>query len=208
MTCSKVYKQVFTEKKAKAVLKNIPKKLRKFNFQVVDIGEQSENDELKTEEIPKQELQEAPKILEKDSPPEPIEPKKRTIESSDYVPGENITRWIEKFGLCEEVLNEAKIRLGDLKVKQVVADKKTIDILHNIELGRDLDLYHGWLLYKQLKEIRKERRQIKDEILVLEAIVGHVDIAAMQKKRVKKQIEGLSKRKYSFRIIEDEAENT
>lgn len=101
-----------------------------------------------------------------------------------------------------------KNRLGELKIKLNIADKKTIDILHSIELGRDLDLYHGWLLYKQIKENRKERRQIKDEILVLETVIGHVDIAAMQKKQVKKKIDGLSKRKYAYRIIEDEQENT
>lgn len=107
MTCSKVYKQVFTEQKARHVLKHIPKKLRKFNFQVVNIDEQSEEKENNTDE-PKQEPQEAPKILEKDLSSESAKSQKKVITSSDYAPGENITRWIEKFGDCEDTLNEAK----------------------------------------------------------------------------------------------------
>ena len=37
------------------------------------------------------------------------------------------------------------------------------DILHEIELGKPQDLYGGYKLYKQVKELRMTRRKCKDE---------------------------------------------
>ena len=37
------------------------------------------------------------------------------------------------------------------------------DVYHEIELGKNQDMYHGYLLYKQVKDLRMKRRQAKDE---------------------------------------------
>lgn len=37
------------------------------------------------------------------------------------------------------------------------------DIEHEIELGDPKDLYGGWKLYKQIKDLRMQRRQAKNE---------------------------------------------
>lgn len=37
------------------------------------------------------------------------------------------------------------------------------DTYHEIELGKNQDMYHGYLLYKQVKDLRMKRRQAKDE---------------------------------------------
>jgi hypothetical protein len=37
------------------------------------------------------------------------------------------------------------------------------DVYHEIELGRNQDMYHGYLLYRQVKDLRMRRRQAKDE---------------------------------------------
>lgn len=42
------------------------------------------------------------------------------------------------------------------------------DIYHEIELGSVKDMYKGWLLYKQIKDLRMKRRQAKDENQLLE----------------------------------------
>lgn len=42
------------------------------------------------------------------------------------------------------------------------------DIYHEIELGNTKDMYKGWLLYKQIKDLRMKRRQAKDENQLLE----------------------------------------
>lgn len=42
-------------------------------------------------------------------------------------------------------------------------EEELTDVYHEIELGKDQDLYHGWLLYRQVKDLRMKRRQAKDE---------------------------------------------
>ena len=37
------------------------------------------------------------------------------------------------------------------------------DVEHEIELGNPQDLYGGWKLYKQIKDLRMQRRQAKSE---------------------------------------------
>lgn len=41
------------------------------------------------------------------------------------------------------------------------------DIYHEIELGKNQDMYHGYLLYKQVKDLRIKRRQAKEEVELL-----------------------------------------
>lgn len=42
------------------------------------------------------------------------------------------------------------------------------DIEHEIELGKNQDLYGGYKLYKQIKDLRMTRRQAKDENAILQ----------------------------------------
>jgi hypothetical protein len=41
------------------------------------------------------------------------------------------------------------------------------DIMHEIELTSSKDMYQGYLLYKQLRELRIERRRCKEEVELL-----------------------------------------
>ena len=41
------------------------------------------------------------------------------------------------------------------------------DIMHEIELTHSKDMYHGYLLYKQIRELRIERRRCKEEVELL-----------------------------------------
>ena len=42
------------------------------------------------------------------------------------------------------------------------------DINHEIELSADKDLYKGYLMYKEIRELRRRRRTAKDENAMLE----------------------------------------
>lgn len=42
-------------------------------------------------------------------------------------------------------------------------EEELTDVYHEIELGKSQDLYGGYKLYKQVKELRMKRRQAKDE---------------------------------------------
>ena len=51
---------------------------------------------------------------------------------------------------------------GNLEIIKQTEDSLT-DVYHEIELGKNQDMYHGYLLYKQVKDLRMKRRQAKDE---------------------------------------------
>lgn len=51
---------------------------------------------------------------------------------------------------------------SNLEVIKQTEDSLT-DVYHEIELGKNQDMYHGYLLYKQVKDLRMKRRQAKDE---------------------------------------------
>lgn len=48
------------------------------------------------------------------------------------------------------------------------------DINHEIELSSPKDMYHGYLLYKTLRELRVRRRQAKDENEILSEMYFYI----------------------------------
>lgn len=180
-TCVKQAAQKFECSKARNILDNLPKTMKKFHFKVKPV----------------------PDIVIKKE----INITRKTIQTDDYIPSDDITRWIEKFGICADILNEAKQREKELINELENSDKELLDILHSIELEKPKDMYGGWQEYKQIKINREKRRNIKDEILIVENVLREINPDCMQRERVQKAINGLLNRKYSFRIIEEVDEN-
>lgn len=177
VTCSETEKGLFEYSKAKNIVDNLPKNLQKLKFRV--------------EAVPD------------------IPQKKNVIERTDgkreeYIPSENITRWIEKFGTCSDILNEAKKRRNHIFKELENTDKELLDILHIIEIEKSKDLYGGWMIYKRIKDNRKKRREYKDELLIIKNVLREIDPSCLQREKVKKAVKGLFGRKYTFRIIEEE----
>lgn len=84
-------------------------------------------------------------------------------------------------------------------------DKELIDILHIIEIEKPKDMFSGWKLYKYIKNNRIERRNMKDELLIVENVLEQVkNISCFHREKIQKAIDGLFTRKYTFRIIEEE----
>lgn len=176
-TCSKAERDLFEYSKARNIVDHLPKNLQKLKFRV--------------EAVPD------------------IPQKKNVIERTDdkreeYIPSENITRWIEKFGSCADILNEAKKRKKQIFIELDNADKELLDILHIIEIEKPKDLYGGWVIYKRIKNNRKKRRELKDEFLIVENVLREIDPTCLQREKVKKAVKGLFRRKYTFRIVEEE----
>lgn len=48
------------------------------------------------------------------------------------------------------------------------------DVYHEIELGKDQDLYGGYKLYRQVKDLRNKRRQAKDENALLKDMYEYI----------------------------------
>ena len=176
ITCSKSQKGLFEYSKANNICNSLPKQLKKFDFFV--------------EAVP--EIQ--PKIEEQN-----------IINTNTYEPSENVTHWINELGRCEDILNEANNRYEELNVELSDVDLKLQDILHNIELSDKCDMYKSWQMINEIRDLRKQRRNIKDEKLVLSGIKSQ-GITYLNRKSVQKCIDGLSNRKYRIRIIEEDEE--
>ena len=176
VTCAESQKGLFEYSKAKNICASLPKTLKKMNFRV--------------EAIP-------------DIPPKVEEQK---VIKNTYVPSENVTRWIEKLGQLEDVLTEVSERNEELNGELSDVDLKLQDILHNIELSERCDMYTAWETINSIRDLRKKRREIKDEKLVLSGIKTQ-GITYLSRTSVKKCVDGLSKRKYRYRIIEEDEES-
>lgn len=115
-----------------------------------------------------------------------------------------VSRWIDRFGSCYDVLQDAKNTSKELLKELEKIDKEILDVLHSIELEPPKDLYNGWLIYKTIRENRKRRRIIKDEMLIINNVLEEINPSCLNRERIKKAIDGLFGRKYKFRIIEEE----
>ena len=176
VTCSESQRGLFEYSKANNICNSLPKQLKKFKFFVEAVPEIK------------------PKIEEQN-----------TITTNTYEPSENVTRWINELGCCEDILNEANNRYEELNGELSDVDLKLQDILHNIELCNKCDMYTAWETINCIRELRKKRREIKDEKLVLSGIKTQ-GITYLSRASVKKCVDGLSKRKYRIRIVEEDEE--
>lgn len=174
ITCSELQKGLFECSKANNICNSLPKQLKKFKFFV--------------EAVP--DIQ--PKIE-----------KQNVITTNTYEPSENVTRWINELGRCEDILSEANNRYKELNAELSQVDLKLQDVLHNIELADKCDMYSAWQIVSQIRDLRKQRRNIKDEKLVLSGIKSQ-GIAYLSRSSVQKCVDGLSKRKYRIRIVEED----
>ena len=173
VTCGNSQKQLFEYSKAKNICGSLPKTIKKLNFFVEALPDISIKDISANEEI------------------------------NTYEPSENVTRWINLLGQCEDVLNEASQRDDELNGELSNVDLKLQDILHTIELSDKCDMYKAWQMINEIRDLRKKRRNIKDEKLVLSGIKAQ-GITYLNRKSVQKCVDGLSNRKYKIRIVEEE----
>lgn len=64
-------------------------------------------------------------------------------------------------------------------------------------------MFTAWKFVNEIRVNRKKRRNIKDEKLVLSGIKTQ-GITYLNRKSVQKSVDGLSKRKYKLRIVEED----
>lgn len=177
-TCVSQMAQRFEFSKAKNILTNLPKTLKNFGFRVEPVLE----------------------IPIKNSEKEKVEPK--VLKKENYIVSENISRWIEKFGMCDDIIKEARERKEELIAELSNVDKEISNIIHQIELEDSVDLYRGWLERNQIKAARERRRTIKDELIIISSVLK-ADFHNLDRNNVRKSVEGLLNRKFTLRIVED-----
>lgn len=183
ITCSKGARGTWSKRKAENILDHLPKSMRRLHF--------------KLECIPD---------IKIETPVERIvKATKTSIKGNDgYEIAESVKSWVDKFGECERILSDAAKRYKELELELKRADEELIDILHEIELEKPVDLYRGWIFYKRIRTNRKNRRNLKDEMVIIHNVIAEVDTTKVSKERTQKAIDGLFNRKYTYRIVEVE----
>lgn len=172
VTCVEAVKGIFESSKAKNILSSLPKSLKRFNFQIEAI----------------------PNIVTKSK-------EETVIEKEEYILSDEVNRWFEKFGACDEIITEAKDRREELLTLLSNVDKELSNELHKIELEKSKNAYQGFLEYKQLKSIMERRRNIKDELMIISNVL-RMDFRHFNAESVDKAIKGLATRKFTMRVLE------
>ena len=114
---------------------------------------------------------------------------------------ENIQYWVDKVKGLNGLASEAVHRKNELTDQLSTVDKETCDILHYIEFC-NLNAAQGYKAYKMLKERRIRRRSIKNELQVLDIILGK-KISETATDEIQKAVECMDKRKYEPRVMEE-----
>lgn len=179
--CTENDKGKFDKVKAQNILNSLPKTMKRMGFKL----------ECVPDVIIQTPIQ---KIIKEES--------KKIIKNTDYHPSENVTQWVNKFGQCSDIIREAKSRYEEFEKQLHISDQELIDVLHNVELESSKDLYSAWLLYKRIRENRRNRRQLKDEMLIIHNVLKEIDDTKISRERTQKAIDGLFERKYTYRVVE------
>lgn len=180
VTCSERERGVFEHSKAKNILDNLQKTLKKLNFKVEPIPE---NIRQKGEEYK--------------------EVEKKVIQNENYVIPDTILRWVEKFGICDDILKEAEIRKKELI--QIISsyDRSISNWLHSVELEKKKNACAGYKKYSDVKDIVDKRRCVKDELMIINNVLK-MDFRELDREVVHKTVIGLAKRKFTYRIVEED----
>lgn len=112
---------------------------------------------------------------------------------------ENIQQWIDKLAGLNGLAKEAMDRKAYLSEQLSITDRKKSDYLHWIEMQK-FNAAQGYQVAKKLKDLLLERRTIKNEIAVLEIILGKRLHESIEEEATK-AIAALDERTYQPRIL-------
>ena len=167
--------RIIKQDKAESILANLPKTLRRLDFYIQEIEEESIEKEIKTIVFDK------------------------TIELSDIVPDfKTIKEIVKQFDELYEMMMAAEPLL-QLRLKNV--EGKQQDLLHAIEFN-SYNACEGFKKYKEMKEVREERRGIKDTLLIIKILKENLKEECYPG-RLTNSIEGVEHRKYNVRSDEN-----
>ena len=178
VSCGQSNKGLFTNDKARNIVDNLPKHLKKLRFKVEAIPD-----------TVKPKVVETPKVLVKDA----------------YEQAIGISSWLNKFGEYSKTIDEAKSRKEDLLLSLSNVDRKLSNELHKIELEAWKNACSGYFEYKEIKHITEERRKIKDELFILNCILD-TDCKNLTLNKLDTLSNKLASRKFVYRIVEDESD--
>lgn len=179
VTCTEQDKTCFEYSKANNILKSLPKTLKRLNFKVDPVPEIGSKESKSNKDV--------------------------IIKDDKRVPNE-VTRWIEKFGICDDVIQEARERKEELVAALSNTDRELSNTLHKIELQKSKNACEGFKEYKALKELLEKRRNIKDELMIISDVL-RMDFRNFDGESVNKAVTGLVNRKFTMRFVEEDDED-
>lgn len=180
VTCSEKERGVFEYSKAKNILDNLQKTLKKLNFKVEAIPETIRRRE---EEHKKVEM--------------------KVIQNENYVIPDQVIQWVEKFGICDDILKEAQKRRIELNDMLSNFDRGISNWMHDVEMEKKRNACAGYKKYSEIKDIVDKRRVIKDELTIICNIL-QMDFRQLDRDVVNKAVIGLAKRKFTYRVVEED----
>lgn len=82
---------------------------------------------------------------------------------------DNVGEWLLKINTIKEILSGSDTNRKDINERLSDIDRKIVDVEHYIEFG-NFNAYQGWLCFKMLQNLLKQRRNYKNETHILNLI--------------------------------------
>lgn len=178
-TCVRQKAQRFESSKAKNILDNLPKTMKKFHFKLQvasdDYVSTLSSGEAQSEEV---------------------------IISTYYTVSESVIKWVDRVKNCNDLARDAKNRKSELVCALSNVDKELSNCLHEIELTKWKNGCSGYKEYKAVKNILEKRRRIKDELIVIQSILES-NLQSIAADRIEKVVERLGNRIFNIREVKD-----
>ena len=130
-----------------------------------------------------------------------IPEKEHSLQKENYVLPKMVEEWIQKASDVNLFATEIKNRRNFLLKELSNADRILSNHLHEIELLHSKSACDGYKEYKTLKEELEKRREIKDELCVVESIL-HCKLEKLTPCHLQKIVNGLANRKFTYRELE------
>lgn len=180
-TCNHKAAQRFPEEKARHIKAHLPKTLQRFHFQVERAGEE-------TVDVP-------------DVDPQTVNiPGESKVIMNTYRAGvpSCVQAWVNKVKSFNGLAKEAEQRKEFLNGKLSDTDKEIENVKHEIEFSQNMNVCDGYSEYKKMRELLRKRREIKDELFIVNLILSS-NLSAVSQNQIERSAEGLANRKYTYR---------
>lgn len=144
------------------------------------------------------------RVMKVDKPPELVKQiTQEKVNENTETPSnsENIQYWIDKISDLNGLASEALHRKDNLLSQLSKIDQELSDIDHYIEFV-NLNAGQGYKAYRMIKDRRIIRRSIKNELDVLNIILGK-KISETATDEIQKAIYGMDKRTYEPRVLNE-----
>ena len=144
------------------------------------------------------------RVMKVDKPPELVKQiTQEKVNENTETPSnsENIQYWIDKISDLNGLASEALHRKDNLLSQLSKIDQELSDIDHYIEFV-NLNAAQGYKAYRMIKDRRIIRRSIKNELDVLNIILGK-KISETATDEIQKAISGMDKRTYEPRVLKE-----